>query len=216
MSSHYWLVSEKLLNYVLPSIVLISALICFILFSIWLSHYQKKSGLMILILLLLNAFIFIGVLTYTSEYRQLKPYSTYKNRAYEVSVYKTSSFSNRFIKGYSKKDIEDTLLLPFYSKKGVEDTTSFNYLGKDEHLYFFEKDDIIYSLDQNKKLVIFDESTKQDVIIKEVYVELNDTSYTELGFKELFGPYIQEIMIPSKNKDKLYHPTSKTSKLDDY
>jgi energy-coupling factor transporter transmembrane protein EcfT len=186
----------------LPSIVLISALICFILFSIWLSHYQKKSGLMILILLLLNAFIFIGILTYTSEYRQLKPYSTYKNRAYEVSVYKTSSFSNRFVKGYSKKV--------------VEDATSFNYLGKDEHLYFFDKNDIIYSLDQNKELVIFDESTKQDVIVKEVYAELNDTSYSELGFKELVGPYIQEIMIPSKDKDKLYHPTSKTSKLADY
>ena len=72
MSSHYWGLSEKLLNYMLPSIVLISALICFILFSIWLSHYQKKSGLMTLILLLLNAFIFIGVLTYTSELPSVK------------------------------------------------------------------------------------------------------------------------------------------------
>lgn len=54
------------------------------------------------------------------------------------------------------------------------------------------------------------------MIVKEVYAELNDTSYSELGFKELVGPYIQEIMIPSKDKDKLYHPTSKTSKLDEY
>lgn len=216
MSSQYWALSEKLLNYILPSIVLISALICFILFSIWLSHYQKKSGLMILILLLLNIFIFIGILTYTSEYHRLKPYSTYKNRAYEVSVYKTSSFSNRFIKGYSKKDIENTLLLPFYSKKVVEDTTSFNYLGKDEHLYFFEKDDIIYSLDQNKELVIFDEMTKQDVIVKEVYAELNDISFTELGFKELVGPYIQEIIITKDSSEKTYHPTNKTTKLVDY
>lgn len=216
MSSHYWSLSEKLLNYVLPSIILISALICFILFSIWLSHYQKKAGLIILIILLLNTISFIGVLTYTSEYRQLKPYSTYKNRTYEVSVYKTSSFSNRFVKGYSKKDIEDTLKFPFYTKKETDNVTSFNYLGKDEHLYFFEKDDTIYNLDQNKELVVFDEHTKQDIIIKEVYAELNDTAFLDEGFKEQVGPYIREILISNKDKDKMYHPINKTSKLVDY
>lgn len=216
MPSHYWALSEKLLNYILPSLILISAFICFILFSIWLSHYHRKFSLVILILLLSNALIFIGVLTYTSEYRQLKPYSTYKNREYEVSVYKTSSFSNRFIKGYSKKDIEDTITLPFYSKKVVEDTTSFNYLGKDEHLYFFKKDDIIYSLDYNKELVVFDENPQQDVIIKEVYAELNDMAFLDEGFKKLVGPYIQEVLIPSKDKDKSYHPINKTNKLADY
>ncbi|MGL5684269.1 MAG: hypothetical protein ACRCXQ_00565 [Vagococcus fluvialis] len=216
MTSSYWVISEKLIHYILPAFIMISLAISFLLFSIWLSHYKKKAGFALLCLLLINVVIFFSVLIYTSNYRDLLPFITYKNRGFDVSVFKTTSYSDKFIKGYSPKDIEDTLHLPFYSLVEKDNLSSLEYLGKDEHLYFFQKDNIIYSVDANKQLLSFEGDNNQAVIIKEVYAELNDISYSELGFKKLVGPNIQKIIISKDNSEKTYHPTNKTTKLVDY
>lgn len=216
MTSNYWQISERLLNIFLPTFILLSAFCCFVLFSIWLSHYQKKAGVLILLILLLNILVFTSMMVYTKDYRQLKPNITYKNRDYDTTVYKKSSFSNRFIKGYSQKDIKETLEFPFYSKIETDSNSVFEYLGKDEYLYFFKKESIIYSLDANKNLISFEDNTSQEVTIKEIYAQLNDDSFTSLGFKELVGPTIDKIVIANESSHKNYHPDSTTTKLVPY
>lgn len=216
MTSTYWHQSETLINDILPIIFLISGFLLFILVGVWLSHSNKKVGIGILTIIGLNLFIFSATMIYSKDFRKLTSHITSKNRDYEVTTLNKTNFSNQRMSGYSIEDIETTSKLPFYTKENSIDTSNWQYLGKDEHLYFLEKESIIYNVPINKEIVTFKPNLEKEVIINESYATINDKSFVTLGFKQQVGPAITHIEITDKLKDQTFNNHNLTVKLIQY
>jgi len=216
ITSEYWLNSEKLLNYVWPSIVAISCIACFVLIGTLVSYSMKKVVMFFVIIIVANLIIGLSTLMYTKSYRELRQSITYKNRNYDVTLFNKNSLTNSEINGYSLEDIQKTNELPFYTLKNNTNSDEWTYLGRDEHLYFFKNQTGIFNVDTTNEIVTFEDNAESDVVIKEEYAELNDNLFLDVGFKEKVGPAIEKIIINNKLKDKTYKNTNKTKKLIGY
>lgn len=212
MTSDYWLYSERLINTVLPLVLLISCAICFVLVGL-LSSQIKKNVIVILlgIVILVNLIIGSVIFYVTSDYRDLKEYESYINRNVEAGIFRYNSQTYREIKGYTLEDLKRTAKLPFYQLKEVE-TSDLVYLGKDDHLYFFEKEEIIYRTDINNGIVTFNQSVEEP-IVRRKYAVLTDSSFEGLEFKKEVGPVIEKIILPTSQITKTYQAKVPTKKL---
>ena len=212
MSYNDWHTSETLLTMILPIIILLSCLICFILIGVFMTHGQKKIGIAILSLISFNALLFAGVLVITKDYRELLPSVSYKNRSVEPTLFGNKAAASQPV-SYTLDDINVTLSLPFYEKSEQIETSPWSYLGKEGPLYFFKKDSRIYHVDANKELVTFVQTTKQEVEMIRYSAELQDLDFLEAGFKEEVGPTIVSIRVTDKLTEMTYHPEGPTEKL---
>lgn len=213
ITSQYWQQSEFLLNFFLPGLLLVSCIILFILFGVLSSNVKRKIVVSMIGIVLLVNVLSIGIIfKITANYRELSVFQTKKNRIVEVSLFRYESTVSVENKSYVLEDIEKTAKHPFYKIEEITEANDLTYLGKDQHLYFFERNKIIYNVDVKNELVSFEPMIENVQVIKSVAV-LVDKTFEKNYFKETIGPVISKIIIPKEMDEIDYRAEKPTNKL---
>lgn len=213
ITSQYWQQSEFLLNFILPGLLLVSCVVCFILLGVLSANVKRKIIVSIIGIVLLFNILSIGIIfKVTTNYRELSAFQTKKNRTVEAGLFRYESTVSLENNSYALEDVEKTAKLPFYKTEEIIEENDLAYLGKDEHLYFFENDKTIYNIDVTSEIVSFEPTVEKVQVIKNMAV-LRDKSFEQNNFKEKIGPVITKIIIPQKMEGTDYRPEKPTNKL---